>query len=80
VNINLRDDMPLTSNLKINIFDEWGIDFMGPFPNNGDKEYILFAVYYVSKWVEALPCATIDSKHAIKMFYETIFLDLAYHG
>ena len=72
-NINPRDAMPLTSNLQIDIFDVWGIDFMGPFPKNGDKEYILVVVDYVSKWVEALPCAAADSKHAIKMFYETIF-------
>jgi hypothetical protein len=26
-NINARDAMPLTSNLQINIFDVWGIDF-----------------------------------------------------
>ena len=65
--------MPLTSNLQIDIFDVWGIDFMGPFPKNGDKEYILVVVDYVSKWVEASPCAAADSKHAIKMFYETIF-------
>ena len=72
-NINLRDAMPLTSNLQIDIFDVWGIDFMGPFPKNGDKEYILVAVDYVSKWVEALPCPAADSKHAIKMFWEVIF-------
>ena len=41
--------MPLTSNLQIDIFDVCGIDFMGPFNKNGDKEYILVAVDYVSK-------------------------------
>jgi len=28
---------------------------------------------YVSKWVEALPCLTTDSKHSTKMFHEVIF-------
>ena len=54
-NINPRDSMPLTSNLELDVFDVWGIDFMGPFPKNGDKEYILVAVDYVSKWVEDTP-------------------------
>jgi hypothetical protein len=55
-NINTRDAMPLTSNLQIDIFDVEGIDFMGLFPNSEGYEYILVAVNYVSKWVEALPC------------------------
>jgi hypothetical protein len=65
-NINTRDAMSLTNNLQIELFDAWGIDFMGPFPNSGNCEYILVAVDYVSKWVEALPCRTNDSKHAKK--------------
>jgi hypothetical protein len=48
--------MPLTTNLQVDIFDVWGIDFMGPFPKSEGCEYILLAVDYVSKWVEALPC------------------------
>jgi hypothetical protein len=36
-------------------------------------EYILVAVDYVSKWVEALPCRATDSKHTNKMFHEVIF-------
>jgi hypothetical protein len=63
-NINTRDAMPLTSNLQIDIFDVWGIDFMGPFPNSEGCEYILVAVDYVSKWVEALPCWVADAMHS----------------
>jgi galactitol-specific phosphotransferase system IIC component len=66
--------MPLTSNLQIDIFDVWGIDFMGPFPNLEDCEYILVAVNYVSKWVEALPCWVADAMHSKRMFHEVIFL------
>jgi hypothetical protein len=28
---------------------------MGPFPNSKKCEYILVAIDYVSKWVEAMP-------------------------
>nr|GEV71621.1 reverse transcriptase domain-containing protein [Tanacetum cinerariifolium] len=35
------------------IFDVWGIDFMGPFPSSRGNKYILVVVDYFSKWVEA---------------------------
>jgi hypothetical protein len=66
--------MPLTSNLQIDIFDVWGIEFMGPFPNSEGCEYILVAIDYVSKWVEALPCWAADAMHSKKMFRKVIFL------
>jgi transposase InsO family protein len=47
---------------------------MGPFPNSEGCEYILVAVDYVSKWVEALPCRVVDAMHLKKMFHEVIFL------
>jgi hypothetical protein len=72
-NINTRDVMPLTSNLQIDIFDVWGIDFMGPFPTSEGCEYILVAIDYFSKWVEALPYWAADAMHSKKMFHEVIF-------
>jgi hypothetical protein len=48
-NINTMDTMSLIWNLQIDIFNVWGIDFMGPFPNSEGCEYILVAVDYVSK-------------------------------
>jgi hypothetical protein len=62
--------MPLTLNLQIDIFDVLGIDFMGPFPNSEGCEYILVAIDYVSKWVEALPCQAADAMHSKRMFHE----------
>jgi len=72
-NISARNAMPLHYNLQVEIFDVWGIDFMGPFKKSGDYEYILVAVDYVSKWVEALACRAADVKHARKMFHGIIF-------
>jgi len=37
-NINTRDAMPLTSNLQIELFDVWGIDYMGPFVKSRNYE------------------------------------------
>ena len=44
--------MPLNPILMVEIFDVWGIDFMGPFSNSFENEYIFIATDYVSKWVE----------------------------
>jgi hypothetical protein len=73
-NINTRDAMPLTSNLQIDIFDAWGIDLMGPFPNSEGCEYILVAIDNVCKWVEVLPCQVADAMHSKRIFHEVIFL------
>ncbi|KAK1417596.1 hypothetical protein QVD17_26726 [Tagetes erecta] len=48
--ISKRDQMPMNPILVVDIFDVWGIDFMGPFPTSFGYLYILVAVDYVSKW------------------------------
>jgi hypothetical protein len=55
------------------IFDVWGIDFMGPFPSSHGFLYILVAVDYVSKWVEALATKTNDRHVVVKFIREHIF-------
>jgi hypothetical protein len=72
-NINTRDAMPLTNNLQIELFDVWRINYMGPFLKSKNCEYILVAVDYVSKWVEAMPRKNADARHSKKMFEEIIF-------
>jgi hypothetical protein len=71
--ITTHDEIPLNYNLQVELFDVWGIDFMGPFLKCKDCEYILVAIDSVSKWLEALPCRAADAKHARKMFQEIIF-------
>ena len=46
---------------------------MGPFPPLKGKEYILVAVDYVSKWVEALPTRTNDYRVVNKLIVSNIF-------
>ena len=55
-NINRRNEMPLQGILVMQIFDLWGIEFMGPFPPSSGNIYILLVVDYVSKCVEAIAC------------------------
>jgi hypothetical protein len=62
--ISARNAMPLTYNLQVELFDLWGIDYIGPFPKSHNCEYILVIVDYVSKWAEAMPCRAADAKHA----------------
>ncbi|GKE73180.1 reverse transcriptase domain-containing protein [Tanacetum coccineum] len=45
--------MPQIAIQVYEIFDVWGINFMGPIPSSRGNKYILVAVDYLSKWVEA---------------------------
>ena len=71
--ISRRNMMPLSPILIVELFDVWGIDFMGPFPPSFGYLYILVAVDYVSKWVEAIPSRTNDHKVVVKFLKENIF-------
>ena len=64
--------MPLTNNLVVELFDVWGIDFMGPFPKSFGYEYILVAVEYLSKWVEAIPTRSNDANTVVKFVKDFI--------
>ena len=65
--------MPLQKNMEVEVFYCWGIDFMGPFPSSSGNEYILVAVDYVSKWVEAMATARNDAKIMVKFIKKNIF-------
>nr|GEU93295.1 DNA-directed DNA polymerase [Tanacetum cinerariifolium] len=43
-----------------------GIDFMGPFPSSKGNKYILVAVDYLSKWVEAKALSINDARIVVK--------------
>nr|GEV33416.1 reverse transcriptase domain-containing protein [Tanacetum cinerariifolium] len=57
-----KDEMPQNVIQVCEIFYVWGIDFMGPFPSSRGNMYILVAVGYLSKWVEAKTLSTNDAR------------------
>lgn len=65
--------MPQNAMLEVELFDVWGIDFMGTFPLSFGKNYILVAVDYVSKWVEVVALPTNDSKVVVTFLKNNIF-------
>ena len=72
--VNVRVDMIRLSSILIDdIFDVWGIDFMGPFPPSFGFVYIFVAMDYVSKLVEALATRTNDHNVLVKFVKECIF-------
>jgi hypothetical protein len=51
----------------------WGLDLLGPLPPaQGNLKYVVVAVEYFSKWIEAKPLATITSFTVQKFFWQNI--------
>ncbi|XP_021838671.2 uncharacterized protein [Spinacia oleracea] len=72
-NISKTHEIPQNPILELEVFDVWGIDFMGPFPSSYDNLYILVTVDYVSKWAEAIASPTNDHKVVVNLFKKIIF-------
>nr|GEZ38530.1 reverse transcriptase domain-containing protein [Tanacetum cinerariifolium] len=70
--ISQRDEMPQHSIQVCESFYVWGIDFMGPSPSSKGNKYILVAVDYLSKWVEAKAFPTNDARVVVK-FLKSLF-------
>nr|GEY68115.1 reverse transcriptase domain-containing protein [Tanacetum cinerariifolium] len=70
--ISQKDEMPQNSIQICEIFDVWGIDFMRPFSSSKGNMYILVAVDYLSKWVEAKALPTNDARVVVK-FLKSLF-------
>ncbi|XP_075092186.1 uncharacterized protein LOC107766281 [Nicotiana tabacum] len=72
-NISRRHEMPINPVQEVKVFDIWGINFMGPFVSSYGNKYILIAVDYVSKWVEAVALTANDVKGVIGFLRKNIF-------
>jgi len=65
--------MSLKPIIVVEVFDVWGIDFIGSFPPSFGNEYILLAVDYISRWVEAIPSRTNEATVVVKFLRKNIF-------
>nr|GEV19610.1 reverse transcriptase domain-containing protein [Tanacetum cinerariifolium] len=77
-NYTAKDEMPQNSIQVCEIFDVWGIDFMSPFPSSRGNKYILVAVDYLTKWVEAKALPTNDARVVCK-FLKNLFSRFGTH-
>nr|GEX47065.1 reverse transcriptase domain-containing protein [Tanacetum cinerariifolium] len=74
--ISQRDEMPQNVIHVCEFFVVWGIDIMGPFLSSRGNTYILVAVDYLSKWVEAKALPINDARVAYGVTHR---LATAYH-
>ena len=71
--ISKKDEPPMHTILEVELFDLWGMDFMGPFAPSFSNLYILLVVDYISKWVEAIATRTNDASVVAKFLRSHIF-------
>ncbi|GKD51212.1 reverse transcriptase domain-containing protein [Tanacetum coccineum] len=71
-NISSRGETPQKNIQVCEIFEVWGIEFMGPFPSSNGNKYIQVAIDYVSKWVEAQAFPTSDARNVVN-FLKKLF-------
>ena len=54
-------------------FAMWGMDILGPFPiASGQRKFLVVAIDYFTKWIEAKPLAKITTKQIAQFFWESI--------
>ncbi|XP_075085100.1 uncharacterized protein LOC142168331 [Nicotiana tabacum] len=58
---------------EVEVFDVWGIDFMGPFVSSYGNKYLLVVMDYVSKLVEAMTLPKNYAKGVIGFLRKNIF-------
>nr|GFA21552.1 DNA-directed DNA polymerase [Tanacetum cinerariifolium] len=70
--VSQKDEMPHNFIQICEIFDVWGIDFMGLFLSSKGNKYVLVAVNYLSKWFEAKVLPTNDAQVVVR-FLKSLF-------
>ncbi|XP_057756294.1 uncharacterized protein LOC130975523 [Arachis stenosperma] len=54
-------------------FSQWGVDLLGPFPvGPGQVKYLIVAIDYYTKWIEAKPLASISSSNCRKFMWRQV--------
>ncbi|XP_019200265.1 PREDICTED: uncharacterized protein LOC109193869 [Ipomoea nil] len=54
-------------------FARWGVDILGPFSQlSGRRRFVIVAIDYFSKWIEAEPLATITSQQCARFLWRNV--------
>jgi len=70
---HIAPPVELTSLVSPWPFTWWGIDLMGPFPKAfGQLKYLVVAIDYSTKWIEAEPIEKITAKNVLRFFKRNI--------
>ena len=69
----MRNEMPLTNILEVELFNIWGIDFLSTSPSSYGKKYILEVADYVSKCIEAEAYPKNDVKVVMQFLHKHVF-------
>jgi hypothetical protein len=65
------DEMPLQPQVVVEPFERWELNYFGPFnPKSNQKDYILVAIDYMTKWVEAVALSNTTEEGVIKFIFE----------
>jgi hypothetical protein len=72
---DLHMALPLNPSFPLLPFEKWGIDYVGPVHPTSPRRnaYILLAVDYLTKWVEAKAVRTANKSTTAKFMFENIF-------
>ncbi|KAK8612674.1 hypothetical protein V6N13_092785 [Hibiscus sabdariffa] len=68
-----KSEMPMNPIHVCEIFDVWGLDYMGPFVSSFGNTYIILTVDYVSKWVEAKATRNNDARTTVNFLKHFVF-------
>lgn len=70
-----RDKLPLNSQISLQVFDKWEIDFVGtikPPGKNMGAQYIITATEHLTRWVKAQPMQDCSTTIAMKFLFEYV--------
>ena len=60
-------------------FAMWGMDILGPFPMaSGQRKFLIVAIDYFTKWIEAKVLAKITTKQVTQFFRESVICRYGY--